>query len=1135
VIGLRRRHAATTGARAELEGLFHELDSPQTVANALTGHEQIWWRCCQESLRHDPEWLLGGDAARVLDFIRSKITSRSGQPSADAATLTLVVARALAGSSDTTPVQDVVDRLSSANVLPPTPIGAELLGPAGRDIPDEAMRRRLYALIEALPGAVDDPARAMVALTALLLAVDHPKEYSPTWISAVFGRPGGEATEEGAAGRLELRELAGGPPGIFPDPRVMAGVRAGPSFLDALTTAWNTSPGQRGGRCVLWRLTLDDGPVPSVEGPSLGAAFALGLRELLRRPVSSRPSRAWIGLLLHRYSSGPRPKTAITGDIDERDRLRAIGHIEEKFAAAHSKGWRLVAPDGNQSALGSAPDPRSVAFAENLEQASKYLRRLRRDRIMGTVAAVTTLSLVLYGVYAFSSSAGTKQHTADRLANLSKSLLGSDVRLAQLFAVQAYRAVPDSQTKSALFNAVTTSPHLVRYLQAGDRISVVASSPDGRVALAGAENGTVYRWDLASGRRTTMLRLSGAVTTISADATADAVVVLAGKTAKLWETGGHVSDLQMPDDQEPTAVGISPSGRFVAVGTSDAAGGLDTPSKLVLLDRTTHESVSTTLSGTTVGIGTIAMPDDTQIVTFESGYGEWQRRSLPGLAQLAGAVAGFGTANYAAALSPGGRYFSYSNNGESLPLWTTDTTPSSPDKPNKTVPTRGSRATALAISTDGTRIAQASDDAVYVTDTRSSEAASTVPIALTGIPDVTNGGLVFAGDHDHLLSASGNWLTLWNLGQYARVADTTPIATPLACEACSDPLVTPQPGGQGVAVVDGNGESFNVSFPGSPDLSLPSDLFEQRYGSPVWTRDGRRLIVISPHDDSAEVRLPAPGLPIVEQWPAPDGADTAVEDPIAYAQLSPDGLRLVEIKTSGLVEIRNARNGEVERTLPGPRDLAPSDGGSNLTPPARAVLDGKGEHAAIIDDVADTAPTVVVTDIGSGTTRTVPGPKVTGIAFIGEHFLIQRANGDLEVRDLSGARLQRTLDGDVENIMGPIINGTEILAEERTDGTATIIDFPTGDTLGRITLPMAYKFAKTGMAFTADGRTLVTVTESRGEDSPGEGATGQLVRWRFTPKEWLKAACLSAGRPLTSAEWRQYMGSSSEPDLACES
>ena len=141
---------------------------------------------------------------------------------------------------------------------------------------DESLARKLEALLEGLRPAVgarvvaSDAARALVAVTALLLAGAETRKRSAVQVSVVFGRDG--AMDQGAAGFLELREFPAGPIGLFPDPQAMAGASSiGPGFVNPFSRR-ESSPWRSRGRCVLWRITLAEDPVLI---PPLGGSLAL--------------------------------------------------------------------------------------------------------------------------------------------------------------------------------------------------------------------------------------------------------------------------------------------------------------------------------------------------------------------------------------------------------------------------------------------------------------------------------------------------------------------------------------------------------------------------------------------------------------------------------------------------------------------------------------------------------------------------------------------------------------------------------------------------------------------------------------------------------------------------------------------
>ncbi|MEV0237486.1 hypothetical protein [Nonomuraea sp. NPDC050786] len=390
---LQRRLA---GLKTPAEG-----PSPGEVVRDLTTTGSLWWDCCKEAVADDPHWLTGDEASAVLALISAHASGTADERRAVmvAATMTLLVAQALGASDQERPavLERVVEQWSTAGVLPPRPGGAGLLGREGVVAADRPLQPRLESLIRTLERLGDDPVRAMAALTGLRLAKQEKRPRYTVRMSVVFGTPGDNGAEKGAAGILELWEYPGGPAGLFPDPRTMAGIRADGSFEEALAVAWNASPGRRGGRCVLWRIVVNGAAVPSVEGPSLGAAFALALRELLRRPASHRPSLAAVRGFLR----GPRPRTAVTGAIDDQGRLTHVGAIEDKFEAAHRKGWRLVAPQENQSDLASTRDPAAIVFAHDLKEAGRLARRWRTGRALMALAVVLLPAAAGYGVYRY--------------------------------------------------------------------------------------------------------------------------------------------------------------------------------------------------------------------------------------------------------------------------------------------------------------------------------------------------------------------------------------------------------------------------------------------------------------------------------------------------------------------------------------------------------------------------------------------------------------------------------------------------------------------------------------------------------------------------------------------------------------
>jgi hypothetical protein len=76
-----------------------------------------------------------------------------------------------------------------------------------------------------------------------------------------------EGRVDGVTGRLKVRELPGGPAGLFPDPEALIVQPANEAFDRALRLAWKFSGGDKQRSCVLWRIRRpagdDSPPVPA--------------------------------------------------------------------------------------------------------------------------------------------------------------------------------------------------------------------------------------------------------------------------------------------------------------------------------------------------------------------------------------------------------------------------------------------------------------------------------------------------------------------------------------------------------------------------------------------------------------------------------------------------------------------------------------------------------------------------------------------------------------------------------------------------------------------------------------------------------------------------------------------------------
>jgi WD40 repeat protein len=1121
---------------ADVADAIENAASPQAAVGELVGERQLWWRACSEAVRADPPWLLGA-GADLVDWLDATAPVPAG--ALTPARHVFLLARALcAAEGHVAEHDDDLIKLRHAWAGSGLLSGGAASGPVlpsgrgMRTVPAD-VTERLNAVVERLSQLHAEDGDGVLVVAALLLAGAQTRERPLVRVPVVFGGAADDdGHEPGATGVLELREFPAGPPGLHPDPRWMTGFRSeGGQFATALGRAWNLAGPRRGLRCVLWRLVLTDAPVPSppIEGPSLGAAFALGIRDLLRHPPTRRPSVAWVRGIFH----GLRPRTAVTGALGNGERLVEVSAMEAKLLAARRKGLLLVAPAANRSGLAHAPEPGDVRFAETLREADRYARRYRTGRLMialALVAAAVTSGVV---VQQREATARERLATAHELAEVSSDLLQSDVGLAGLFAEQAYRHHPDPLTRRALFQAVTAGQHLAGGVRASGTVSSMVSSANGRAVVAGTQDGVVEQWtrDGTTFRRHTRLgRLPGAVTSVATDEKGQTVIATDGTTVRVWEDGEPAAAPDLPDGQKPTTVAVSPTARYLAVATGNPK--FQQPGTLAVLDLS-GETRRVVLEGLTSDPTDIAFPDDLDVVVLEAGYGSWRRFSLLTLTRTSGSTIGFGNQNFAWALAPDGGHITYSNKAATLPVWQAVGTPDIDNPPLQAEVVPGGP-TALALSSGGTRVAAAVDNTIHVAQTAPPGQPVPELVAMPGSGTVNE--LAFVGDSDStLISASQDVISLWDIDQYSRIATSTTMPIPFSCMACEAPRVAVSPDGRDVAVIDGNTTQVSIQKTGLPagdprQRPMPRTLRVPGFAELLWWPDSSRLLVVGT-DGSAEILTRGREWRPAGSWPAVSGLDDP-SDPPAALRFLPGGEKVIELASSGALRIRNAETGDVLRQVPRPQSMAPMVETTSPRSRTHLALDERGAHAAIYDVSAwfsKKPPWVYVVDTATGAAHTIRVPDVTGLAYAGDRLLVQRRNGTLELWTASGDRRLTTTAGTPNPAFGPVV-GRDLVAGTTVDArTLRLFDLPSETALGILALPPGNKSMATGMTFTADGKRLITATEAppaatETETTAPEHDLGQLIEWRLDPDAWTRAVCASTGRDLDPAEWERHMG-----------
>jgi len=719
--------------------------------------------------------------------------------------------------------------------------------------------------------------------------------------------------------------------------------------------------------------------------------------------------------------------------------------------------------------------------------------------------------------------------TAGQLASTAITLTGSHPDLAQLFAVKAYQLDPGNpQTRAALFAAVQSDPQVQRFIDAPGQVSAIASSANGRTIVAGTRNGWVQTWSVPGFKPDKVGRLNGVVNAVAVSADGTTIAAATGEDARTWGPGQRVQSRSAPAGTTFSAVGVSPSGRFAAFGAYPSLSVLDTSTRSWAQLRLTGFEARSRLRPPT--ITNIAVPSEAELVAFDGYYGSWQRIALPRLAVLSSAHDVFGLGNfpaYAYALSPSGSAATYSDvaAGRALQVWSVGQRSGVAGHAR----TGGRLALALAISRDGRWVA--SEDAGGIHVSRISAAGSANPAtSYPGAEPIFATSLAFlGGSNTRLVSASGDLLTVWNLSQYSRIGQVMRIPMPWQCgEVCPGPRLAVRPDGQEAVITDSNGNLLLSVGLGATfgKISQLGGGATQQYGLPQWSPDGDRLYLYGAKLYSITASGGEAALTdhLVEEHATPGQAEP---DAPQYVSIFDGGTKFTLIDAAGNITIGADWTGLDGALISGPSTLHPNPGLYQH----QAAIDPAGTRAALIDQVTRQ---VYVVNLGTKNSWLLPGIRAYQVGYAGSRLVIQRENGDIDLRGTDGKKLIRSIqagtpwDYGIFAVSSQAAGGPGLVAEERANGQGVIADLRSGHVLGVFPIGKPSPYQQTTMAFTPGDRGLVTVTE--GKSSSPDGVLSQL---NLVPADWVRVACSTSGHSLTAADWRRYISSSPPAQLGC--
>ena len=725
--------------------------------------------------------------------------------------------------------------------------------------------------------------------------------------------------------------------------------------------------------------------------------------------------------------------------------------------------------------------------------------------LLTVLTVLATMAAVVVVIQRNAARRQTVIATSKQFAATAQADSATDLGRAMLVAAKAYRLRPAPDTLAAAFGTAQASPALVRLLQVGAAVTSISPSADGAHVVSGSADGRVAEWSVTDGHRTVVATLPASVSGVAVSRDGTQVVATDGSRVQLWSPGAQ-RPLPAPPAATVTSVSISADGGLV--GYTSATGDVPEIDSVSIVDiasgarRTvvTPEPVDHLVLGT----GTA--------VAFGGGSGYWARLSLSTLATQAHGSTGFGGHDYASAIDSLGSSYTYTNSARTIPVWRTAGRPDI-DHPPLAGNGPGVVPQALALSPGGGRLAVADSGTVYVSATAKGKSADAPYLArLTGTSGAPTSAVEFLGDADHLVSSTGSQLAIWDLNQLSRIAVRQPALVPVACVACPGVTAVPSPDGRRIAYVSSAFNSVVVHDLGSGTDRSYGDLnaFSSDYGPPVWTADGRTLLVPRAATGSVDV-VDAGTLRLLRRWTGGVRATTVVDARwVAAGQLA-------VVDNLGVVTLWDPAGAVSQRFS------APDLGGAELAYSGQAAVNGAGTQASFV-----TGTSVLVLDLRTRRVtvlvRTNDSNQATGVSYAGAHLLVSFTTA-VRVYDSDRLALTRTLTSSGLLATARGSDASDLMAYQLDSGEVDVVDVGSATLVGAIALPASVEGLKTGLAFGSDGQSLFALTE--GSDNPG-----QLERWSFEPDVVLASLCAAPGRTLTLAEWRVLAGSRS-PDLSC--
>jgi WD40 repeat protein len=700
--------------------------------------------------------------------------------------------------------------------------------------------------------------------------------------------------------------------------------------------------------------------------------------------------------------------------------------------------------------------------------------------------------------------AATEQATialARQLAAEAVSVAPTDLQTASLLAVQAYRTNADAQTRAALFQIATASPQLVRPMDVGDTVLSSAVTPKG-VVVTGDASGRVQLW--AGSAPQLIATLERGVTSVAVSGDGRTVAAADGLSAVLWTGDGAVPLEGVPG---PASVQLDGAGAQVAVTDSLAKTGVwSVVAGQAALRGVVHAwggdlafgPNGLSMYGPLLGNRWFLVDPTGPSVLARGGH------PLPGVP--------------ATAVSADGATFAGFDGTRDINVWNGQAVFSDSAPANAVAHTDLALGNAIAVSADGSEVAQQADGQIQVAAVQPLDAAPERPMVLDGAGPLGPGNseaLSFGGDR-YLVSTTGSTALLWDLRQFSRFGTSVRAPVPAGCTACGPARMTMSPDGTRVALwapADFDTGPVVITLQdGSVTRLDPKHRYA--FDGLAWNGDDR--LVSFSETDSALMAL------------SPDGASQPVD--LAPVELTNDYDTVQDVVVASGIARLVSRDGDLFSV-----DLASSEvtRSSALMDDGRA-KDGSawqfapdGSSLAIQTVDADKSELLLVHDSASDRI-TFAGPAIAS-AYDGQsrvHVFDGTSVATLDDGELVDRQPAPGVEADPAPVLSP--DGDAVV----TGGNASdqrLLDLERqGAEFGRIPIPQQSGVEPTTL-FTPDGRTLVTALP----EFYALGLPSTLRTVSLDPHDWIAAACQVGARDLTEDDWSRYGVGPAPDDLRC--